>query len=211
MVFISTGILLFNDKNYGTNSYLLTDHDGNLVVIDPTLATVNEILKPLENEDDDERVKAVILTSQYLLDYDGISLLINKYPNLDIYINSKDYQGLVDEFKNNNIPIENIKELPDRIEIDGLILNVIKTPGITPGSVCVRYKKFLLTGDTLLTESMYDITIPDVDVVALKNSINNLINSLEPDYFICPKVGNVTRLKFLLKQNKALEKFIKGE
>ncbi|GAA5414941.1 MBL fold metallo-hydrolase [Ureaplasma ceti] len=209
MVYVAMGFFLFNDKNYRTNSYLLTDHNGNLVIVDPTLNTVNEMLEPLDNEDS-ETVLAILLTSQYLPEYDGISLLTQKYPNIDIYVGEQDLEGLRSELESNNIPTTNLKVLPDRIEIGELIFNNLATPGISPGSVCIRYKKFLMTGDTLLDKDMFDLTVAGVDPVALKHSLEYIQTKIQPDYFICPKTGNINRFNLVLRHNQVLNEFLKN-
>ena len=210
MVFISQGLFLFNDKEYKTNSYLLTDNLGNLVIVDPTINNVHEILEPISEE---ETVKAILLTDEYLPEYSGIVELVEKYNDIQIYINENAKLNLVNFLNEINNQIDwnsKIIDLPRRLEINEITLNIIPTPGISKGASCFRYKTFYLTGMTLLTHKMPDLSISDIDKHELKITLNNLQQILQPTYFVCPREGNVERFKQVQKSNLELNEFLRG-
>ena len=210
MVFISQGLFLFKDKEYQTNSYLLTDNLGNLVVIDPTINNVDSILEPIGEE---ENIKAVVLTDEYLPEYSGILKIYKTYKNIKIYINAKARDNLIGFLTELDSSInwnEIVLDLDKRVEIDEITLNVINTPGVSNGAVCLRYKTFYLTGMTLLSNKMPDLTMSGVDKEELKQTLLNLENLLQPTYFICPREGNVERYKQVQKINLELNNFLRG-
>ncbi len=65
-------------------------------------------------------------------------------------------------------------------------LDIIHTPGHTPGSICVLAGGNLFTGDTLFTEGMGRTDMPGGSQTAIMNSIINIILRLPDDTKIWP-------------------------
>jgi glyoxylase-like metal-dependent hydrolase (beta-lactamase superfamily II) len=68
----------------------------------------------------------------------------------------------------------------DVLEVGTLNIEVIHTPGHTPGSVCYRVGENLFTGDTLFVGAA-----GRTDLIG--GSLNTLINSIEKKLIVLPK------------------------
>lgn len=48
----------------------------------------------------------------------------------------------------------NFKKMPEQLSLSDIIIDVIHTPGHSPGSVCLYYQDILIAGDTIFKESI---------------------------------------------------------
>lgn len=85
-------------------------------------------------------------------------------------------------------PIRTYEELP-QLQLGQRAVEVIHTPGHTPGSVCYRLGSFVFTGDTLLYECVGRTDLPGGDAAQLKTSISRLVESMPGDTVILPGHG----------------------
>ncbi|MBU4346148.1 MAG: MBL fold metallo-hydrolase [Candidatus Omnitrophica bacterium] len=88
-----------------------------------------------------------------------------------------------------------IRTLEDKenIELDGIQLEVIHTPGHTPGGICLLMRKpcskVLFTGDTLFCQGIGRTDFPGADEKLLIKSIKNKLLKLPDDTVIYPGHG----------------------
>lgn len=71
------------------------------------------------------------------------------------------------------------------VQVGGITVRVIATPGHTPGSVTLQAEDVLFTGDTLFRSSVGRTDLPGGDFDALMRSLNKL-GQLEGEFRICP-------------------------
>lgn len=88
----------------------------------------------------------------------------------------------------------------EEISSDGINLEVIHTPGHTPGSVCLRIGNLLFTGDTLFAGSIGRTDLPGGDFKTLQASLDKL-RTLPPEMTLLPGHGESTDLKRELEFN----------
>ncbi|MGM9626693.1 MAG: MBL fold metallo-hydrolase [Faecousia sp.] len=81
----------------------------------------------------------------------------------------------------------------DRLYLAGLNIDVIQTPGHTPGSVCLLVEDTMFSGDTLFAGSCGRTDLPGGDWPAMKQSLARLA-SLETNYWVLPGHGESTSL-----------------
>ena len=62
----------------------------------------------------------------------------------------------------------------DEINIGKIKVEVIHTPGHTPGSVCFLAENKLITGDTLFVENIVRVDKPNGDAKKMADSLNKL-------------------------------------
>lgn len=208
MVFISRGIFLFEDQQQKCNSYLLTDALGNLVVVDPTVKTLQDIKQPLADKEDEEQIVAFIFTSVATFNLEAIKNVAENAEHLDIYMDAKDLQFIKRETRE-ELELNGVKfiELTDHLEIHEIVLNVWKMPGITPGAVCLKYKNFFLTGLASALpedESKYYVNTTWLKEKTWAESLQAFTNKMQPTYFICPYYGPVVRYKQWLVDHPTL-------
>lgn len=72
-----------------------------------------------------------------------------------------------------------------RVEVGGITVEVIATPGHTPGSVTLKAEQVLFTGDTLFQSSVGRTDLEGGDFGALMRSLKKLA-ALDSDYTVCP-------------------------
>ena len=77
----------------------------------------------------------------------------------------------------------------DIIELGGISLKVIHTPGHTPGSISLRAGSIAFTGDTLFNNGVGRTDLEYGDEEALLNSIKNKLMTLADDTVIYPGHG----------------------
>ena len=93
----------------------------------------------------------------------------------------------------------------DVLEVAGLTVRVIHTPGHTGGSVCLFIDDCIFTGDTLFCHSCGRTDLPGGDQEALMQSLARL-KALEGDYKICPGHNRASTLAVEREYNPYLKK-----
>lgn len=88
----------------------------------------------------------------------------------------------------------------DVVSVGTVDLEVIHVPGHSPGSICLRYKKWLFTGDTLMAASIGD-TKSHEDWKALSGAIMDRLFILSDDIGVYPGHGPRTTIERERKAN----------
>ena len=81
----------------------------------------------------------------------------------------------------------------DVLQLSGLSIHVIQTPGHTPGSVCLLCEDSMFCGDTLFAGSCGRTDLPGGDYVVLRRSLKRLAD-METDFRLFPGHGEATSL-----------------
>ena len=92
----------------------------------------------------------------------------------------------------------------DVLNLSGLTIHVLHTPGHTPGSVCLLCDDHLLSGDTLFAGSCGRTDLPGGDYIFLRRSLKRLA-ALETDVQIFPGHGESTTLSREKQYNPYLQ------
>lgn len=96
-------------------------------------------------------------------------------------------------------PVERWIEHGDRIELGKRVLEVIHTPGHTPGSVCFEIHdpdagRLLFAGDTLFRRSIGRTDLPGGDSAQISRSIRERLYTRDLDTVVIPGHGPQTSL-----------------
>jgi glyoxylase-like metal-dependent hydrolase (beta-lactamase superfamily II) len=86
------------------------------------------------------------------------------------------------------------------LEINNLHLQVLHTPGHTPGSICFLTGKHLFSGDTLFQGSVGRTDLPGGSMKQLCNSLKRL-SRLPEDTQVYPGHGEITSIKKEIETN----------
>lgn len=170
------------------NCYLLCHAPSHhCLIVDPGTDAA-KIIKVIG--DHDLQPQGVLLTHGHVDHISGLAPLCQKWPGLPVWIHPGD-QGLYASPDNavppwipaaENLP-PTVAELP---RLDAVRIEVIHTPGHTPGSVCFHLPddNLLLTGDTLFRG-----TVGRTDFAG--GSLPDLIHSLRQRLFLLPEETRV--------------------
>ncbi len=82
----------------------------------------------------------------------------------------------------------------DFIEAEDLKLEVLHTPGHTPGSICLRMHDKIFTGDTLFYQGIGRCDLPGGDQEQLVESVQNKLFVLENQLAVYPGHGEKTTI-----------------
>lgn len=82
----------------------------------------------------------------------------------------------------------------DTVQVGRLTLEVIHTPGHTPGGICLRHDNVLFSGDTLFFEGVGRTDLPNGSSSALISSIKSRLMTLPDDCKVYPGHGPQTTI-----------------
>lgn len=91
----------------------------------------------------------------------------------------------------------------DTLTLAGIPIQVLETPGHTPGSVCLIMEDTLFSGDTLFAGSCGRTDLPYGDARAMRDSLRRLA-ALSENYRVCPGHGPSSTLNREKKTNPYL-------
>ena len=93
----------------------------------------------------------------------------------------------------------------DTVELGGLKIDVLRTPGHTPGSVTLRVEDVLLTGDTLFCGSCGRTDFPGGSYADMQRSLKRLAD-LPGNYRVYPGHEGSTTLDYERKYNPFMQR-----
>lgn len=192
------------------NCYLVRNEGNYSLIIDPGSESEKLISAIVER---DLHPVAILNTHAHYDHMGAVEALKREFKAL-FYLHSEDektlkqanlYRTLLggDE----KIPIPSIDFYLDKatspLRIKSFEIEVIPTPGHTPGGVCFRMERHLFTGDTLFQGAVGRTDLPGSNPQDLNASLRR-IRQLPTDLRIYPGHGKTSSLAKELKTNRAL-------
>ncbi len=189
---------------FDTNCYMVYGN-GIDFLIDPG-SDSKKIIKYL-----DKRNKGpdFIIGTHCHFDHIGAADKVADYYNIPVYIHQNEEEILNNPGKNlssffnvNTLLLKTYKILYGMETKDFLSkkIDIITTPGHTPGSIIIRYAGYLFTGDLLFKDSIGWTDLPGGDSAKMKTSLS-LLKTLDKNLIVLPGHGDETTLEDELKNN----------
>lgn len=178
-----------------TNCYILGDEEtGQGVVIDPggDFEIIESHLRNLKL-----KLKYIILTHGHV-DHIGALFKLKQATKAEVLIHSKDSAMLYDPNQNlsifsgdkiNGTRADRLLEEGDIIQCGEIKLEVLHTPGHTPGGISLVTDKMIFTGDALFCGSIGRTDFPGSSYQELINSIKKKILGKDDDFIVYPGHG----------------------
>lgn len=177
-----------------SNSYILTIDNKTAVVIDPSAQNVIEVLEKHGLE-----CKFVLLTHGHFDHVGACGELFNRGAQVccsesekDL-IFSKDYLSIFGGVTVPDFKISRTFKDGEEVNLCGIDIKVLGTPGHTAGSCCYLTGNTLFTGDTLFRGSMGRWDLPTGSFSQIMESLKKL-SALDGDYKIYCGHGEDTTL-----------------
>ena len=169
----------------GTNCYLLEDEDSKLcALIDPG-DEAGRILEQVEK--DGMQVKYILLTHGHYDHTTAVPELHEKLPEAEIYIHQADSHGAGGRLFPLASQVDDLLlyDEGDVLQLGGLTIEVMNTPGHSLGSVVLKVGDVLFTGDTLFAGSCGRTDLRGGNYEQMLASLKRLA-LLEGDYHVLP-------------------------
>lgn len=207
----------FTFNPYQENTYLLIDQEGNCVIIDPGMHSlqeqsyfkdfiVNNNLKPTLLLNTHCHIDHV-LGNHFIHENWGLKPNFHEF-DVPVLVSVENYAPQMG-FRYETSPIpETFIQDKEIIEFGGHKIEAIFAPGHSPGHLCyyIDDQKILIGGDVLFQNSIGRTDLPGGDHQTLLNSIQKRIYTLPEDVEVYPGHGPTTTIGF----EKNTNPFVRG-
>ncbi|MBP2028526.1 glyoxylase-like metal-dependent hydrolase (beta-lactamase superfamily II) [Acetoanaerobium pronyense] len=191
-----------------SNCYIVSD-ESKALIIDPG-GEAGRIVKQIRRNN--LEVVGIVLTHYHCDHIEGVEE-VKKAFDCKIFAHKKEVKGLLDPNINHTATLS---RKPLSITADELLsegskitisehsfLEVVHTPGHTPGGICLISKenKVAFTGDTLFEDGLGRTDLEGGNEDLMKKSVSNKISNWEDEIAIYPGHGHSVTMKDLRKRN----------
>lgn len=197
------------------NTYILFDETKECIIIDPGCFNQSEQEEIVQFIKDEELKPVRLLNTHCHIDHVFGNTFIAKKYNLPLEIHKEDLQTLHSLPQVSSLyglgaeeSIEPAKFLEegDKVTFGNSSLDVLFTPGHSPGSICFvsHEDKFIIGGDVLFYGSIGRTDLPGGDHETLLDSIRTKLFPLDDDFVVFSGHGKETTIGYEKQNNPFL-------
>ena len=192
-------VLTITGGSLYTNCYMVWGEGTGCILVDPGFEGA-QILEQVRSRG--KQVEAVLLTHGHF-DHIGGAKAIAGETGCKVYIHRADLE-LPSKLTTGTIPATDYYEEGDVLNLAGLTLRVMHTPGHTPGGVCLVTEDVIFSGDTLFAGTCGRTDLPGGSYNQIHESLTRLA-ALEGDYRVLPGHGEATTLAMERRLNPYMQ------
>ena len=172
-----------------------------VVVIDPAWE-VDRILEEAKREE--VKITGALITHTHFDHVNGVEELLEVLPNTKIYVHKAE-AGFLPKESANIIAVSGGEKIP----LGDLEIQMIHTPGHTPGSQCFLVQNNLVSGDTLFIGACGRCDLPGGNPKQLYESLSQRLMKLPEETVIFPGHNYADQPSATLKEQKQENPFMK--
>lgn len=196
--YLPTGMLQSNCYIAGNN--------GEGIVIDPG-SRASDIIRLAEEMKLD--IKYILLTHAHIDHICSVDEIRDKL-DAKVMIHAADAPALSNGMLNGSVMFADSRTFKeadtllkdgDSFDVGGMKIDIIHTPGHTPGGICIKIEENIFTGDTLFRMSVGRTDLGNGNHKDLINSIKNKLMVLDNDSVVYPGHGESSTIGFEKKNN----------
>lgn len=183
-------------------------------VVDPAW-DVQSILKIAEESD--LKINRIFLTHGHPDHVNGLEALLEA-TDAKVYMHADEMNYMRQVAALFRMPVEfmnrrsvNFQTIADgdQIQVGGLPVRFLHTPGHTPGSQCFLVEKILVSGDTLFINACGRVDLPGGDPEKMWWSLNHRLRALEDDTILYPGHNYADRATATMGEQKQTNPYLK--
>jgi hydroxyacylglutathione hydrolase len=200
---------------FETNCYVLRSDEGagDCMVVDPGMGAGRLVEFLREHQ---LNPVAVVLTHGHIDHMAGVAALRDEFTDIKVYIHKLDAGMLAEPHTNLSAmtgefvsiePAEFSLEEGEVIELAGVKLSVLHTPGHTPGGICLYSEDegIVFTDDALFADSIGRTDFPNGSMSQLLKSIREKLFTLPDETKVYPGHGPITTIAHEKAHNPFLQ------
>jgi len=192
-------VLTITGGSLYTNCYMAWGEGDKCVLIDPGFDG-NQILEQVRARG--KQVEAILLTHGHFDHVGGVKAIAQE-TGCKVYIHKLDME-LPQRMTLGTVPYTDNYGEGDALNLAGLSIQVLHTPGHTPGGVCLLCENIMFSGDTLFAGTCGRTDLPGSSYKDMWVSLARLA-ALEQDYRVLPGHGEDSLLSFEKNTNPYLQ------
>ncbi|HEU4354569.1 MAG TPA: MBL fold metallo-hydrolase [Actinomycetota bacterium] len=182
---------VFSDNSLESNCWLIGANGDDAVVVDPGFSPLR-VHALLEAEG--KRPVAVLATHGHFDHVGAAAAFCGEH--LPFFIHEGDVRALTDPvawgagYETPSVPVKDVRTIVDGqvLTFAGFRIEVLHTPGHTPGSVCFRTDGWVVSGDLVFAGSIGRSDFPNSDPTAMQGSLRRFLE-LPDDLPVLPGHG----------------------